>query len=117
MTILSGLNDPHGIVYHKGDLYLAEIHRIVKYSQIDDKLNQMPEPEVLNDSLPTESWHGYRILKIGPDEKLYVSIGMPCNTCNHRQDQPLLGTISSMTLEGKNLSPYSIGIRNSVGFA
>ncbi len=117
VTLLSDLNEPNGVAYHKGDLYVAEIHRITKYENIDAHLNKLPAPVIVYDKLPTEKWHGYRVIHIGPDEKLYTAIGMPCNTCNYRKQQPLFGTISRMTLDGKNLEPYAIGVRNSVGFA
>jgi len=116
ITLLSGLNRPNGVAYYKGDLYVAEIHRILKYKDIDKHLDNPPKPVIVNEDLPREKWHGARVIKIGPDEKIYVAIGMPCNTCNHRNDNPLFGTISSMTLDGKNLQPYAIGLRNSVGF-
>lgn len=116
-TLLSDLNEPHGVAYHNGDLYVAELHQITKYPNIDKHLDAPPQPVLLNDTLPPEKWHGYRVLKIGPDNQMYVSIGMPCNTCNHRKEQPLFGSISTASLDGKSLTPHAIGIRNSVGFA
>lgn len=116
ITLLSGLNEPNGVAYYKGDLYVAETNRILKYKDVDKHLDNMPKPIVLNDQLPTNKWHGYRVIKIGPDENIYIGIGMPCNTCNHRNDQPLFGTITSMSLDGKNLKPYALGVRNTVGF-
>jgi glucose/arabinose dehydrogenase len=115
ITLLSELNEPNSVVYYKGDLYVAELNRITQYKEVDKHLDNMPEPIVLNDSLPTEKWHGYRVMKIGPDNHIYVSIGMPCNSCS-RDKGPLFGTITRMTLEGKDLKPYAIGVRNSVGF-
>ena len=60
-------------------------------------------------------WHGYRVIAIGPDHQLYVTIGMPCNTCNYRKKNSWLGTISRMKLDGSEMEKYAIGIRNSVG--
>jgi glucose/arabinose dehydrogenase len=116
ITLLSNLNNPNGVAYYKGDLYVAEIDRILKYENVDKHLDDMPDPIVLNKALPSNKWHGPRVIKVGPDERIYVSIGMPCNTCNFRDEQPLFGTISNMSLDGKDLKPYAIGIRNSVGF-
>lgn len=116
ITLLSGLNEPNGVAYYKGDLYVAEIHRILKYEDVEKHLDKMPAPIVINETLPKEKWHGYRVIDVGPDAHLYIAIGMPCNTCNYRDKQPLFGTISRMTLDGKNLQPFAVGIRNSVGF-
>jgi glucose/arabinose dehydrogenase len=116
VTLLSGLNEPNGVAYYQGDLYVAEIHRILKYPNVDKHLDNMPAPIVVNESLPSEKHHGYRVIHVGPDNYLYIAIGMPCNTCDYRNKQPLFGTISRMSLDGKTLAPYAIGIRNSVGF-
>lgn len=116
ITLLSGLNEPNSIAIHDGDLYVAEIHQVTKYPDVDQHLDKMPKPIIINDDLPKARWHGYRVMHVGPDNHLYIAIGMPCNTCNYRPTQPLYGTISRMTLDGKNLAPYAIGIRNSVGF-
>lgn len=116
LTLLSHLNEPHGIAFHQGDLYIAEIHRITKYPNIEENLQHPPKPIVLNDTLPHATWHGYRILGVGPDEQLYLAVGMPCNTCNYRTTVPIYGTISRMALSGGEITPYAIGVRNSVGF-
>ncbi len=116
ITLLTGLNEPNGVAYYQGDLYVAETNRILKYEKVETHIDNMPAPIVLTDQLPNEKWHGYRVLHVGPDKKLYVAIGMPCNTCFHRNDQPLFGTIARMSLNGKDLEVYALGVRNSVGF-
>jgi glucose/arabinose dehydrogenase len=115
ITLLSGLNEPNGVAFYKGALYVAEIGRILKYDRIEDKLNKVPKPIIIKDDLPLMSWHGYRVIGVGPDERLYITIGMPCNTCNYRTDNPWLGTISSMKLDGSDMEKFAIGVRNSVG--
>ena len=81
ITILEGLNFPNGVALHEGDLYIAELNRILKYENVADNLRSMPEPVVINDSLPTDYQHGWKYINIGPDNKLYVPQGAPCNTC------------------------------------
>ena len=116
ITVIKGLDEPNGVAFHNGALYVADISRILRYDNIEDNLDNPPKPVVINDSLPTMRWHGYRVIHIGPDNLLYVSIGMPCNTCNYRDTNSLIGTISRMNLDGSNFQPYAIGIRNSMGF-
>ena len=109
--IASGLNMPNGIVYHAGDLYVAENHRIIRFRDIDANLGRPPQAQVIYDKLPTEHHHGWRYLNLGPDNKLYISIGAPCNICN----EPGYAVIARLDLDGKNYEIVARGVRNSVG--
>jgi glucose/arabinose dehydrogenase len=111
-VIASGLDLPNGIAYRNGALYVAEKQRILRYDDIDARLANPPKPTVLYDRLPGEAHHGWRYLNIGPDNKLYVSIGAPCNVC----DRPDYGIIARMNPDGSHFEVYARGIRNSVGF-
>jgi glucose/arabinose dehydrogenase len=113
ITILEGLNFPNGVALHEGDLYVAELNRILKYEDVAGKLNSMPEPVVVNDDLPADYHHGWKYINIGPDNKMYIPQGAPCNTC---EVEGLHGTILRMDLDGSNLEVYARGVRNSVGF-
>ena len=54
ITIASGLNNPNGVTVRDGDLYVAEISRVLKYENIENNLNNPPTPIVLRDDLPTD---------------------------------------------------------------
>lgn len=110
--IASGLTSPNGIAVHDGDLYLATRQRILRYPDIAANLDPPPEPEVVFEGLPPDSHHGWRYLGVGPDERLYVSIGAPCNICN----EPGYAVIDRMALDGSGRETYARGVRNSVGF-
>lgn len=113
ITILEGLFYPNGLAFHDGDLYVAEINRVLKYEDISGRLRDMPEPVVLVDTLPEDYLHGWKYIAIGPDDKLYVPVGAPCNTCLVEDPH---GTILRMDLNGSNLEVYARGVRNTVGF-
>ncbi len=110
--IADDLSTPNGIAYYQGNLYVAEISRVLVYRDIDDKLNNPPAPEVLNIELPSEGHHGWRYIGFGPDDKLYISIGAPCNIC----DRPGFARIDRMNPDGSEREIWAEGIRNSVGF-
>lgn len=112
-VVASGLNHPNGVAYHNGTLYVAEIQRIIKFAHIDSTYDQSPTPEVVYDQLPTETHHGWRYLAVGPDQRLYVGIGVPCNVC---EVQDPFGTIASLNLDGSDFRVVARGIRNTVGF-
>jgi len=114
MTIASGLNMPNGVAFRDGDLYVAEIHRIIKFEDIEKRLADPGPPEVVFSALPQEKWHGWKFIRFGPDGKLYVPIGAPCNVCE--SDDPRFATITRMNKDGGEFEIFARGVRNSVGF-
>jgi glucose/arabinose dehydrogenase len=106
------LETPNGIAYHDGDLYVAEIDRVFVYRDIDSKLKKPPQREVLPIELPDKKHHGWRYIDVGPDNKLYVSIGAPCNICN----EDGFARIVRMNFDGSGREDVALGVRNSVGF-
>lgn len=114
LTVASGLNMPNGVAYYQGDLYVAEISRIVKLKEIAYRLNEPPPPTVVADVYPNERLQAWKVLKVGPDGKLYAPVGAPCNIC--LSDDPIFATLTRVDPDGRNLEVYASGIRNSVGF-
>ena len=112
IELLSGMSTPNGIAFHKGDLYVAEIDRVIRYADIENQLEDVPEGEVLDISLPSDRHHGWRYIGFGPDDKLYISIGAPCNIC----DKFGYAQIIRVNTNGTDRETYASGIRNSVGF-
>lgn len=111
-TLASKLKMPNGIAFHDGDLYVAENHRILRYPDIEQRLTDVPQAVVVVDDLPTESHHGWRYIDFGPDGKLYISIGAPCNVCERQG----FANITRMNPDGSEREIIAYGIRNSVGF-
>lgn len=115
ITLITGLNMPVGVDYFEGDLYFSEITRILKFKDILKNLHKKKIPfSVVNDSFPNKEWHGWKYIRVGPDRKLYVPIGGPCNVCESKD--PRFATLMRMDLNGKGLEVYASGIRNTVGF-
>lgn len=113
LIIASELNLPNGVAILDDDLYVAEVHRVLKYEDIDNNLYTPPDPVVIRDDLPTEKLHGWKYLHFGPDGKLYFQIGAPCNVCE--VEEPY-ATIMRMNPDGSALEIFAQGVRNSVGF-
>ena len=111
--VLSGLKVANGIDWRDGWLYVAEQHRVARYPASDHETLVRSRPQVLFDSLPDDRWHGWRYARFGPDEKLYIAVGSPCNIC--RPDD-LAETIVRMNKDGGNVEIFASGVRNSVGF-
>lgn len=105
---------PNGVAFRDGSLYVAEVNRILRYDNIEADLHNPPEPVVVNDSYPSDSWHGWKFIRFGPDGMLYVPVGGPCNVCEN--DGTLYGSITRMNPDGSGVEIYAHGVRNSVGF-
>jgi glucose/arabinose dehydrogenase len=108
------LDTPNGVVFHKGDLYVAELSRIIVFRNIEKNLKENPPFEVVLDGLPTERHHGWKYMALGPDEKLYFTVGAPCNVCERKEE--VFASICRVNLDGTGMEVYAHGARNSVGF-
>ena len=107
------LNLPSGLEFQDGALFVGTVDRILRYDDIETRLGQSPEPVVITDALPSEEHHGWKYLRFGPDGKLYIPIGIPCNIC----DEEGFGEIRRMNPDGSGMDVFAYGVRNSVGLA
>lgn len=107
-----GLTMPMGVIMLQGALYVAEQKRLLRYADAEAHLNAAPAPEVIDAALPFKLMlHSWKYLAAGPDGKLYVPIGSPCNNCV----EPGFGVILRMNPDGTGREVVASGIRNSVG--
>ena len=114
-TLAYGLNLPTGVAFRDGSLYVAEVSRVLRYDDIEARLERPPRPAVVIDTLPNDRHHGWKFIAFGPDGLMYVPVGAPCNVCE-RNDDPRYSAILRMRADGTQLEPYAHGVRNSVGF-
>jgi len=112
-VIASGLDRPNGLAFYQGTLYIAEGTRISKLEKIEDNLDNPPKPVVIYDKFPNHQSHGWKFMALGPDNKLYINVGAPCNICLPPETN---AQIVRMNLDGSGLETYARGVRNSVGF-
>jgi len=112
-VIAKNLEMPVGVAFHDGALYVSAVSRILKYPDIEKHLADPPMPVVVTDKLPTKTHHGWKFIAFGPDGKLYVPIGAPCNIC---KPGPEFAKIIRMNADGGDWQTVATGIRNSVGF-
>ncbi|HET8687571.1 MAG TPA: PQQ-dependent sugar dehydrogenase, partial [Methanosarcina sp.] len=116
LVLAEGLDTPNGVAFRNGSLYVAEVSRVIRYDDIETRLETPPEPVVVNDSFPSDRAHGWKYIEFGPDGKLYVPVGMPCNVCNKEGEDDRYGTIMRMEPNGSQLEIFAKGVRNTVGF-
>ena len=112
-VIASGLDRPNGLAFKDGTLYIAEGTKISKMEKIEDNLDNPPKPVVIYSDFPNHQSHGWKFMALGPDNKLYVNVGAPCNICVPPDAN---AQIRRVNLDGSGAEPYIRGNRNSVGF-
>lgn len=56
--IASGLREPAGVAFRDGALYVSAVSRILRFDGIERRLDQPPQPIVVNDAFPTDGHHG-----------------------------------------------------------
>ena len=113
-TIASGLRQPVGVAFRDGALYVSAVSRILRLDAIESRLSDPPSPVVVSAAFPTDAHHGWKFIAFGPDGRLYVPVGAPCNICEPDRDR--YANIMRMNADGSSLEVYARGIRNTVGF-
>jgi len=114
--IAEKLVQPNGVAFHGGSLYVAAINKVFRYDGIERVLDKVPEPVDMSAAfnLPPEVHHNWKFLAVGPDGKLYVPVGSPCNVCEINTG--VHGQIRRYNMDGSGMEIVARGVRNSVGF-
>jgi glucose/arabinose dehydrogenase len=112
--IAEGLTMPNGVAFKGGDLYVAEVNRVLRYRNIEASLDNPPQAEVVYDQYPSDRHHGWKYIAFGPDGLLYIPVGTPCNICN--PENPIYNTITRLNPDGGQPEIFAEGVRNTVGF-
>jgi glucose/arabinose dehydrogenase len=114
VVIASGLNQPNGLAMRNGALYVATAGQLLRFDDIETKLDAPPEPVTVSNELPNpKAGHTWKFIAFGPDDLLYMSVGAPCNVC---LSPPLVSAIVRMKPDGSEMEVFAEGVRNSVGF-
>lgn len=113
-TLASGLRMPNGVAYRNGDLYVAEVSRILRFKDIAKNLEN-PSFEVVYDQYPDKAHHGWKFIAFGPDGLLYVPVGAPCNIC---ESEEIFASITRIDVTNPSKPEiFAHGVRNTVGFS
>ena len=107
-------NMPNGVAFYKGDLYVAEVDKLWVFKNIEDNLENPGDPILIYDDYPKDKHHGWKYIAFGPDGKLYVPVGAPCNICESKNK--MYASITRMNPDGSDREIFAYGVRNTVGF-
>jgi glucose/arabinose dehydrogenase len=112
VTVLSGLNEPHGLAFYEGKLYVAENDKVRRYDWDEANL-RASNAKALAD-LPTGGGHSTRSL-LFHGGKMYVSAGSSCNVCIEKD--PRRAAVMEFNPDGSGQKIFAKGLRNAVGLA
>ena len=100
--------------YKDGALYVFAVDRVLRFDAIDKNPTVAPVDLTANFKLPPQKHHNWKYVSFGPDGKLYVPFGAPCNICELPSQE--YAQIRRYNADGSNMEVLARGVRNSVGF-
>jgi glucose/arabinose dehydrogenase len=112
-TVIDKLNQPAGVEYRKGALYVMAIDKVLRFDGIATNPNAAAVDMTAAFNLPKEQHHNWKYIRFGPDDKLYVPFGAPCNIC---EQPPEYAQIRRYNPDGSGMEVLARGVRNTVGF-
>jgi glucose/arabinose dehydrogenase len=112
-VVVDKLTQPAGVEYRNGALYVMAIDKVLRFDGINANPNVAPVDMTAAFNLPKEQHHNWKYIRFGPDGKLYVPFGAPCNIC----EQPAeYAQIRRYNPDGSGMEVLARGVRNTVGF-
>lgn len=112
-VVASGLNQPAGVEYRNGALYVMAIDKVLRYDGIAQNPAVQPVDLTAAFQLPPLQHHNWKYIRFGPDGKLYVPFGAPCNICEPGAEY---AQIRRYNADGTGMEVIARGVRNTVGF-
>ena len=111
VAVLSGLNAPHGIAFHQGKLYVAEINAVRRYDWQESQL-RAGKGQKIADLPGSGGGHSTRTILFA-NGKLYVAVGSSCNVC--AEDDKRRAAVTEYNEDGSGQRLFASGLRNAVG--
>lgn len=112
-VLANGFKSANGVAFKDGKLYVADIDKVTVFTDPENKSGKDLAPKVLPQRFPTDTHHGWKFIRFGPDGKLYIPVGANCNVCDPKKDYARLYRID---VNGTGKEEVAEGIRNTVGF-
>jgi glucose/arabinose dehydrogenase len=122
-TLVSGLNQPHGLAFTGTTLYVAESDQVDRFTYAngvlsDKKVAIAGLPDAKSAELGGAYAHALKTVAIGKDGTLYVSVGSTGNiSAGDRDAKPERATILRAPAGGGEPTVFARGVRNGTGLA
>ncbi len=112
-VVVDKLVQPSGVAFAGGSLYVMAINKVLRYDGIEANPNVQPVDLTEKFNLPPEQHHNWKYIAFGPDKKLYVPFGAPCNICEPPEQY---AQIRRYNPDGSGMEVLARGVRNTQGF-
>ncbi|MDP3086465.1 MAG: PQQ-dependent sugar dehydrogenase [Rubrivivax sp.] len=112
-VVVDKLVQPAGVAFKNGALYVMAIDKVLRFDGIEKNPAVAPVDMTAAFKLPPEQHHNWKYIRFGPDGKLYVPFGAPCNICVPGEEY---AQIRRYNADGSGMEVIARGVRNSVGF-
>ena len=113
-VLVDKLVQPSGVAFMNGALYVMAIDKVLRFDGIERNPGVAPVDMTAAFRLPPEQHHNWKYIRFGPDGKLYVPFGAPCNICLPPSDE--YAQIRRYNADGSNMEVIARGVRNTQGF-
>jgi glucose/arabinose dehydrogenase len=113
-VLVDKLTQPSGVAFQGGSLYVMAIDKVLRYDNIEANPNAQPVDMTKAFNLPPLQHHNWKYLAFGPDKKLYVPFGGPCNICEPPTKE--YAQLRRYNPDGSGMEVIATGIRNTQGF-
>jgi glucose/arabinose dehydrogenase len=113
-VVVDKLTQPAGVAFKDGALYVFAIDKVLKFDGIASNPSAQPQDLTAKFDLPPEQHHNWKYVAFGPDGKLYVPFGAPCNICEPPSKE--YAQIRRYNADGSGKEVIATGVRNSIGF-
>jgi glucose/arabinose dehydrogenase len=116
VTVAEGLDNPSGVAFRDGALYVVEPTCIYRFDAIEQQLAAPPKPIKVYDGLPKQKIHALRTIRFGPDGMAYVPVGSTCNACKANPER--YAVLLRLNLADAQPAPevFGRGIRDTQGY-
>jgi glucose/arabinose dehydrogenase len=112
-VVVDKLTQPSGVAVKGGSLYVMAIDKVLRYDGIEKNPNVQPVDMTAAFNLPPQQHHNWKYIAFGPDGKLYVPFGGPCNICEPPAEY---AQIRRYNADGSGMEVIARGVRNTQGF-
>jgi len=112
-VVVDKLTQPAGVAFANGSLYVMAIDKALRFDGIEGNPNVAPVDMTTKFNLPPLQHHNWKYIRFGPDKKLYVPFGAPCNICEPTAEY---AQIRRYNPDGSGMEVIARGVRNTQGF-
>jgi len=111
--IIKGEGNVHGLAFYQGQLYIADVDKVVRYIWDESGLTATRDKVLFE--LPKNSNHNNRSVVFNDSGKMFISIGSTCNVC--RESPESGGSVWQSDFSGASPQVFAMGLRNAAFLA